>query len=199
MKNQNLKIHIFEENDNTFSPYIIRTFKATLYTFLISSFIFGLFQSLRRNSFINGFSDGILFGVLLAIVLIPSLFIIDVISRIIYYLKHNKFDFRIRQERKLIISEDYKTVFNIFSDILKKNNKFKIEHEDINEGEIHATVQRSWKSFGEKIEFRMHKNSNNNEIVAILRSEPKIKATIFDYCKNLNNIDLILNQIKEEN
>lgn len=53
----------------------------------------------------------------------------------------------------------------------------------------------TWKSFGEEIKI-IHKSENNSNFEYQISSNPKLKYTIVDYGKNLQNLNSIENVIK---
>ena len=99
------------------------------------------------------------------------------------------------QERRFSIENDYESVFRRLCDILD-NNEMEIRIKDIDKKTIEAITKRSWKSFGERIVFKLF-NISKSKVVISLSSKPIIPLMVIDYCKNFENIEIITNEIKK--
>ena len=67
-----------------------------------------------------------------------------------------------------------------------------VTNQDKNSGKIEAKTGFSLKSFGEKVEIKI--NPKTNEV--LISSKPSVSTTLFDYGKNLENVQKILNYLK---
>ncbi|MGI9420596.1 MAG: hypothetical protein ACR2RA_22465 [Geminicoccaceae bacterium] len=66
-----------------------------------------------------------------------------------------------------------------------------IDKVDAHSGQVEASTKVSWKSFGEKISFRLSDRGDQTTEVEI-ESRPKLTMTIVDYGKSRENIDQIV-------
>ena len=180
-------------NDNRLLTYIFTIIKLFLFVGLGAGLLFGIVQSLRTSS-ISGLIDGITFGAILALITVPIVTILDIFERVRCYLKYKIVDFGVIQERRFLTKTDYDIAFKKIFDILNEIKKMEVTHKDSKQGVIEALVKRSWKSFGEKIRIELSKNAKG-EIEASLTSKPRITLTAIDYCKNLENVEMIMQYV----
>ena len=68
-----------------------------------------------------------------------------------------------------------------------------VTNQDKDSGKIEAKTGFSLKSFGEKVEIKI--NPKTNEV--LISSKPSVPTTLFDYGKNLENVQKILNYLKK--
>ena len=182
-----------KNNDSTLFTYFFTIVKLFIFIGLGGGLLFGIFQSIRTNSF-NGFIDGIMFGFMLAIVTAPILIFIDIYQKFKCYLKYKAIDFSLNQERKFIVEDDYVSVFRKLNEMLNNHKKIEIHNKDMEKGIIEAVSRRSWKSFGEGIKIKLSKISNG-KVLVVLSSKPRISITMIDYSKNFENVEMIMNNL----
>lgn len=188
------KLALQNSNKKKMLNYVFLILKSFFLVGLLASFLFGIFRSVKTGSF-YGFIDGIQFGFFLAIVMVPVIVFLDVLQRIKNYRKYKKIDFNINQVRRLLIREEYNSIFNKLCDLLKDCKEFSIYNMNLNKGIIEADVKKSWKSFGEKLQIRFRKGSDGKVLVEII-SKPKISLTMIDYAKNFENVESISAKVK---
>ena len=181
-------------NSGTLFTYIYMIIKLFVLVAFGGGLLFGIFQSVKIHS-INGFTDGIMFGAMLAATMVPILIILDIIQKVKCYLKYKVIDFEINQERKFILTSDYAFIFNKICEQLNNQKNIKIHKKEIESGIIEAVTKSSWKSFGEIIKIKLFKSTSGN--IVVLSSKPKISITMIDYCRNLENVENIMKDIKK--
>jgi hypothetical protein len=189
------KLVLQNSNKQKILNYIFLILKSFFLVGFLASFLFGIFRFVKTGSF-HGFIDGIQFGFFLAIVMVPVIVFLDVLQRIKNYRKYKKVDFSINQVRRLLITDEYNSIFNKLCDLLKYCKEFSIYNMNLNKGIIEADVKKSWKSFGEKLQIRLRKGSDGKVLVEII-SKPKIALTMIDYAKNFENVESIFVKLKE--
>ncbi len=186
--NNEIKL-LSRNNPGTLFTYVFIIIKLFIFIAFGGGLLFGIFQSIKINS-LNGFIDGITFGVTIAVIMVPILIILDIIQKIKCYLKYKNIDFEIKQERRFLIDSDYIFIFNKLCENLNNYKNVEIYKKDTDKGIIEAISKRSWKSFGEIIKIQLFRSSKGN--VAVLSSKPKISITMIDYCKNFENVENIM-------
>ncbi len=185
--------NIDSSDNNTLKTYIINIIKLYVFVNLCAGLLFGIFQTVRINSF-NGFIDGLFFGTILSLTTIPILIFLDVFQKAKCYFKYKIICYQTNQKRKFLLKDNYVTIFNKLNDVLNNHPKIEIYNKDMKNGVIEAVAKRSWKSIGEiiKVEFL---NKANGKVVVVLSSKPKISLTMIDYCKNLENVEMIMSDV----
>lgn len=186
--------HLSRDKNSTLLAYILTIVKLFVSFLIGGGLLFGIFQSVRIQSF-HGFIEGLVFGASLAIFGLPFLILIDIIQKTKCYIRYGNIDFGVAQERRFVIEEDYMSLFNRFVDVLVNIKKIEVYRREIERGIIEANVRRTWRSFGEKIKVELFKSSKDTSTVVVLASKPKISLTMLDYCKNFENVETIMNEI----
>lgn len=188
-------VQILDRYNNTLKTYIIKVIKSYVFVNLGAGLLFGIFRSLMINS-LNGFIDGLFFGTMLASIGIPIIILLDIFQKLKCYFKYKIVSYQTNQKIKLLFEDDYISIFNKLNELLNNNPKIDVYRKDIKIGIIEAISKRSWKSFGEiiKIEFF---DKSNGKVVAVLSSKPRIFWTMIDYCKNFENVEMIMSDINK--
>jgi hypothetical protein len=135
-------LEIQKSNKQKVFNYIFSIVKSFCFVGLFSALLIGAFMAIRSNSF-YGFIDGIQFGILLAIVMVPLIYFLDIFQRIKNYRKYKKFDFNVNQKRRLLIKDKYISIFNYLINALNSQKAFSIYKKDKEKGIIDAGVGRS--------------------------------------------------------
>jgi hypothetical protein len=175
------------------SPYILRIFVIFIFVSLTLGLIFGTFLSFRMNSF-TAFKIGIIAAVIGTSLTLGIIILIDICEKIKCYVKYGIIDFRINQERRVLIDGDYTEVFNKLFNILVKSNKIHVTKKDLKDGISKADTSWSWRSFGERIEIKLFRA--DGRVRVILTSKPKIITAMIDHSKNFENLELIIRDLK---
>ena len=190
----NSEIKLLSRNSSgTLFTYIYMIIKLFALVAFGGGLLFGIFQSVKIHS-ISGFTDGIMFGAMLAVIMVPILIILDIIQKVKCYSKYKIIDFEINQERKFILTSDYAFIFHEICEQLNNQNNIKIHKKKIEKGIIEARTNSSWKSFGEIIKIKLFKSTGGN--IVVLSSKPRISITMIDYCRNFENVENIMKDIK---
>lgn len=176
--------------------YILKILKLFFLTTVLGGLLFGIFRSISLNS-LNGFYQGMAFGVMLATAVIPILILIDLIQRVKVYLRYNVFFVSVKQERIFSVECDYDAIFEFIVNFLKDDEKTYIKEKEKGNKKIIAIFKLSWKSFGEKIVIQFFNISRANLYIK-LSSYPLIPVTLIDYCKNFENVEYIMETLGEE-
>lgn len=174
--------------------YLSNVLKSFLIIFLPSSLLFGIYRMTKTTSPIEGLYQGLIFGLLLSIILIVLMASVDLFERLRFSKKFKKMSFRVPQERKLFLYDDYDKTFELLLSILNRVD-FRIENQDKRNGTIIARTGRSWRSFGERIIIMINKGTSEKLFIK-LSSKPILFLTRFDYCKNMINIETLLINLK---
>ena len=191
--NDNIKL-ISRNDETTIFTYFLSMLKSFIYFSLGAGFLFGAFQSIRKNS-LNGFVDGFVIGIVSALIVVPIVIALDIFQKVKCYRKYKVIDFGVNQERRFLVEDEYSSAFDKMYSMLNDIKKVEIRHGDIESGIIEAVTKRSWKSFGESIKIELFKTSKSKETVIVLESKPRISLTMIDYCKNFENIEMIMEYI----
>jgi hypothetical protein len=86
--------------------------------------------------------------------------------------------------------------FDLCAESVAQIKRSKITKEDRINGKIDAKGGITWKTFGDKIEFNLNKiNEAHTEVE--LSSRPVLRTTLVDYGKNLQNVQIIEEFLKE--
>lgn len=104
-------------------------------------------------------------------------------------------DLGTNQERFIELDVSYDKAFNLCLSALEVLNNPKICRQDYKSGKIKARTTSSRESYGEIIEFEI-KNLDNLAQIRIL-SKPRFFSTLIDYGKNIDNVEKILEYIKQ--
>jgi len=170
--------------------------KLYLKTFLISGIPFGLIMS------ILGFTSGVLVMIL---IFFMSTFIFGGLMSLIIVSFH-RYKLKKKGVKKITTenigvshTRNIKSRINKIEliEILKNDSIFgKMKMKEIENG-IHLKTEMTRESWGENIKIILQSN-NNSEFEYLVSSSPKIKTTIIDYGKNLENVNLVENILKIE-
>ena len=180
-------------NGSGLFTYLFAIMKLLIFVMLGGSLLFGVFQSIRRNS-LHGFVDGVVVGVVGALVAVPVLVFLDIFQKLKCYLRYKSIDFRVDQERRFIIKDDHMSVFNNISNVLNNIKNIEIYKKNMENGIVEAVAKRSWRSFGEEIKIELFKSSGG-KVLVVLSSKPRISLMLIDYSKNFENVEMIVKGI----
>jgi len=101
-----------------------------------------------------------------------------------------------RQSLTETVVGPYDTVFEKCIHTLQQR-KAKIIYSDKKNGSIVAKLPASWKSFGEELKVYLEKEDGaDKEAKVTISSSPRVKTTIVDYGKGLQNVTTLLTAIK---
>lgn len=96
----------------------------------------------------------------------------------------------VRHKRNLNLQKSYDEAFDLCLTSLASIENHSIKTAIREQGEISANARMSWKTWSDKITFRLRKMSENQTKIEIY-SRPSIPTTLIDYGKNLENIERI--------
>lgn len=163
-------------------------------TFLFTGLFYGIGMGIYfsfENGFLAGSVAGLLGGVLFGFVMASSLSFFHWLNT-----KHMKgvSDTGPRQDSTVVI---HKGMDEAFSGCLSALDELgaKINIKDKKTGTIKATTGISWKSFGEVISIEVTEQKKKQSNV-VIRSMPKLKTTIIDYGKAIDNIKKLENLLR---
>jgi hypothetical protein len=98
--------------------------------------------------------------------------------------------------RNIELLLSFERVFDLCVESLRLIPKCKIEEENRFQGIINAHAGMTWKTWGDRISFRISKIDGSKTEVEV-SSRPIVKTTLVDYGKNLENIERITTFLKE--
>jgi hypothetical protein len=180
--------------------YILRILFAFIIGALAFGVLFGTFLSIM-NASLEGFALGLFVGAIWALLVFAVFLPLDVFEKVKCYRKYGFIDFRVRQQRTVRIDGDCITILDTLQRVFQSHKTIHLRKKDTKRGIIEAEVGRSWRSFGEKMTVTLNWNQGNKVSVTV-SSRPKIPATMFDFSKNFENVELIIqgirNRIKEQ-
>ena len=179
------------------SKYIITLVKTYVIFGCVLGLSFGTIRAVQYNNISHIIEDLIYKGFLPAIIFIIFVGLLDLIQKAKCYLKYQAVAFDVRQVREFLINDSHQAVYDKIKELLINLPKIDIIFTDINNGIIKGLVKRSWKSLGEKLTVDI-KSISNHETKVTLSSEPKFKIALIDYCKNFENVEMILNLVEQE-
>lgn len=141
-----------------------------------------------------------------AIYYLTSKFIANIVWSIILCLGLHIFDmFMKRNDRSkdcsMVQKAEYNTIGSVENVYEKANAVLKsmaiIKHIALNKegNRITAITKMSWKGIGEKIE--LYFSQKDNEVKIVIISKPRSQAVLYDYGKNLYNVEMIISKFKE--
>jgi len=186
-----MTIHVTEirsEKGDGILYYSFVIMKSYLFVFLFCFFLFGIFKAIKSFSLMEGVYDGMIFGFCISIILVTLMALVDIFERIRCYKRFQRISFRVNQEKNLFIKGECDEIANQLIEYLKKDG-LKLEFDEIKSGHIKATYRRSWRSFGERISIGIKESSSG--ILIEISSKPILFTTLFDFCKNLINIEIL--------
>lgn len=170
-------------------------FKIFLFAWVLSTPLISIEMLL-----VSGFPEGIIAG-LTGGAFFACYFSIALGTSHLFYLKimrrHAGNVYSVCQSQKIMIHGSYDAVFDRCLEAIKQINKGQILTEDRVLGRIHGKTGWTWRSFGEKIEFKLIK-TNEEDIETIYTSAPIIGWTLADYGKNYDNINIISEYLRGE-
>jgi hypothetical protein len=147
----------------------------------------------------NIFSDfemAIVGGIIGSSLALATVLLIDMFEKVKCYIRYGIIDFRVCQERRIVIDGDYGEIVSRLSDTLARFKGTNITKKDVKGGIIKAETKRSWRSFGEKLELNLF--NAHGKVTIVLTSQPRLSTTLFDFSKNLENVELIVRGLKKE-
>lgn len=174
-----------------------------LYLKLFLFFFIGTIVAVIIASFLIGYPEiGISFG-------IPFAFILSVISTLILGNLHtisvkklhsnsSKEALNVSHIQNIELPVPYGEVFDLCLESIKLIKSGKIKNKNRSEGIINAKVGLNWKTWGDKISFKLT-NIGINRTRVEFSSKPVVPTTLVDYGKNLENIEIINNFLKGNN
>lgn len=177
------------------SSYVLRIVTFFLILCSIPSLIFGLYLSIIRMDIISGFKMAIVGAIIGTSLTLAIGLLLDIFEKIKCYIKYGIIDFRVCQERRIVIEGDYDETVSKLANTLAKFKGISITKKDLKGGIIKAEIKRSWRSLGEKLELKLF--NRHDKIIIILTSKPKLWAALFDFSKNLENLEIIMRGLKK--
>ena len=194
-----MTIHVKAQNSEKSATgalhYILTFLKSFAILWIVSAFLFGIYRVMRVNT-LYGFVEGLQFGAILSILSLPLIFLLDFTQRLKNIPKFKKIDFHVKQERKVLIEDEYCSAFKKFYESLKSMEGLSIIKKDDKEGIIEAITKRSWKSFGEIVKVKFAKGTKKKVFITI-NSRPKGSFTLVDYCRNFENVENIISNLEK--
>jgi hypothetical protein len=100
------------------------------------------------------------------------------------------------QERTVEMRQPAAATFEASLSAIKAIPRLRIFHENSATGEIAARTGMGWRSFGESVTIQVRRLADDRCTVRI-RSEPRRKATIIDYGKSVENVELFLRHLRQ--
>ena len=94
------------------------------------------------------------------------------------------------QERELHLSLPYEQAFAVCKEAIERLSQITLKQVDYSTGRLVANRQMTWESFGEKIVMNIQA-INDDATQVEFASRPIVPTTIFDYGKNLQNVERI--------
>ncbi len=85
----------------------------------------------------------------------------------------------------------YGRAFDLCIESLCLFKKCKIQNEDRSEGQIVATTDMTWRTWGDVISFEIRR-SNGDGIHIEVTSRPAVATTLVDFGQNLENVETII-------
>lgn len=136
----------------------------------------------------------------LLLVLIQAIVFISILWVVLWWMHHRgikrkgfpitKQNLSVVQEKELLLSLPYEQAFAVCKEALARLSRITLKREDYSTGTLVANSQITWDSFGEKIV--MNIQAIDNDITQVeFASRPIVPTTIFDYGKNLQNVERI--------
>jgi hypothetical protein len=179
------------------SRYMITLGKTYVFFGCVLGISFGVVRGLKYDDFSHIVEDIFYKGFVPAVAFIFLIAIIDLFQKAKCYLKYKVFASNLKQIREFLIDDNYKAVYNNMLEIIDNTDGMEIVRSDLNSGMIEAYVKRSWKSLGERLSIKIESISNIESRVW-LSSEPKINIAFIDYCKNFENVEMVIGLFKEK-
>jgi len=100
------------------------------------------------------------------------------------------------QERTLELNLPYDSAFALCRRVLDQLPDTQLKAADYDTGRIRAKTKISWDSLGEKIPVRvLHTDPTMTQV--ILTSQPLLSTTIWDYGRNLMNVEFIGHSLQQ--
>ena len=96
----------------------------------------------------------------------------------------------VHQKRLVEVALPPEQAFDACLEALASVRGIKIQLLDRDKWVIQAKTERSWESWGEKIEFRLERMEQGTRIE--VSSQPLLRSTLLDYGKNYENVGLII-------
>jgi hypothetical protein len=176
------------------SKYIIRILFEFIIGALAFGVLFGTFLSIMNASF-EGFALGLFVGFIWALLVFAVFVPLDVFEKVKCYRKYGFIDFRVRQQQAICIAADYVAILDAIEWVFQAQKKIHLRKKDTKHGIIEADVGRSWRSFGEKITITLS-HGQKGKAFATVSSRPKVSLTVIDFSKNFENVQLIIQELK---
>ena len=99
------------------------------------------------------------------------------------------------QERTVELRQSSSAAFDASLSALEAIPGLRILYKNAATGEIGARTGMGWRSFGESVTIQVRRLADDRSSVRI-RSEPRRKATMVDYGKSVENVELFLRQLR---
>ena len=151
--------------------------------------LIGLFYALMTNSLkglLLGLYAGTAFGLFMSLILVTLHYLFSAKYRTIKGIDIGS----VVQQKFMELDLSFDQAYDRCLQSINAIRKCKIESEDRSDGLINAKTSSSLKCFGENIEYRIWNSKNGITRVKIM-SRPRLKTTLVDYSKNLDNIEKI--------
>lgn len=171
-----------------------------LFLKLFLSFFIAEIIAILIISRLISYSEVCIFGLLLGFVLsiIMALFLSSVQISSTNRLSPEDFEdvYKVRHNRTIELNVSYDEAFDLCLESIGLIKRPKIKKNDRSEGIINATAGINWRTWGEKISFKIIEIDTNHTQVEF-SSKPIVPITLIDWGKNLENILIINNHLKE--
>ena len=130
-------------------------------------------------------------GVGVAVGLVTGLIVAGFATALITHGERNPGNSRLKRSSRHLLTRDYDTAFGICLEALDGlNRSYEVKVSDPASGDIVVSTGMSWKSFGDRIAFRLSREGDESTQVQV-ESQPIIRMTRVDYGSNQQNIDAI--------
>ena len=176
--------------------YLSRILKFFLVTTILFGALIFTFMVVFGGSVKMGISFGVKFGLISSISLTAIGFYNDYIFRRWVFAKLKLRSFDLSQRREIDLKGDLKTVFSKTLSVLKMIPAIKEISPDQVARKISAKTGSSILTFGELIEVELFHETGNTK--AVIYSKPRLKTTVADCGKNIENVEIISALLKDE-
>jgi len=176
--------------------YFLRFFKFFLQTAIIFGILTCSFMVVFRGGINTGISLGIKLGLIFSICLTGIGLYNDYIFRRWVFAKLKVKNFDISQRREIYLKENLMLAFSRTLNVLRIIPSVKQINPDIIARKISAKTGGSILSFGELIEVELSQEAKKTKVV--IYSMPRLKATVADCGKNIENVEIITALLKDE-
>lgn len=156
--------------------------------FCVSAILFGIGMLVIFSDLTTALMFGLGYGAILTLSL-----------GVLNYLSHKskgELDSGVKQKKELDIPLSYADAFLLCKHSIASIKRAKVSQENMDLGIIEAKTGVNLSTWGDKIEFKVEKLSEEKSKVFV-QSKPLVPTTLFDYGKNSRNIRSITDYIEE--